>query len=89
MKNKPDDLLIEQLISTAHKFRLGKEAEGSVEFSECINRLEPLLTDPTKTQAFIQLFPAMLAAQERYDWLALADLLEYELPIQLSYLLAN
>ena len=43
MRNKSIDLLIELLILSAHKFRLGKEAEGSSLFRECINLLEVIL----------------------------------------------
>lgn len=90
MRNKSIDFLTELLILSAHKFRLGIEAEGSSLFRECINLLEVILNTPTiNTDKLNILLPEILAAQERFDWLGLADYLEYELPVQLSHLLEN
>lgn len=70
--------LTDTLISTAHKFRFGKEAEAAQALRQCIDRLEPLSSQlPQAT--FMAYMSAILAAQERYDWLAIADTLEYEL----------
>ncbi len=79
MTNCTPDTLIEKLIETAHRFRLGQEAEGSQRLRECIDHLEPMLPTLQQANQVIQLVPLMLAAQERHDWLGLADYLEYEL----------
>ncbi len=79
MKDQKNQPLISLLISAAHKFRLGKEAEGSVQFRECINLLEPMLNNSIKENEMTLFFPAMLAAQERFDWLSLADYLEFDI----------
>ncbi|MGL5028310.1 MAG: hypothetical protein ACRC6P_20385 [Shewanella oncorhynchi] len=84
MNNKPIDVLTIKLISTATKFRLGYEADGSHDFAHCIDQLKPLLPELTNTETVLQLFSEMLAAQERHDWLALADSLEYDLPLLLK-----
>lgn len=76
--------LIAKLIATAHKFRLGREAEASQQFRECLNLLEPILKSAPQADEITLILPAILAAQERYDWLALADYLEYELPSMLQ-----
>ncbi|WP_413736104.1 hypothetical protein [Shewanella sp. BJSY2023SW005] len=76
--------LTDQFITAAHAFRLGHEAEGSQLLRECLDQLEPLLTELPHSEAIIQLLPHMLAAQERHDWLGLADYLEYELKALLS-----
>lgn len=74
--------LIEQLINTAHHFRLGQEADGSKKLRECLNIIEPIIEKldvDAKSQIF-KIIPSMLTAQENQDWLALADFLEYEIP---------
>lgn len=84
MKNDVCSILNPKLISTAHKLRLGHEADGSHDFRECIDLINDVLTEMQNTVAVMTLFQDMLAAQERHDWLALADCLEYELPLQLE-----
>ena len=84
MNNKPIDILTMKLISTATKFRLGYEADGSHDFAHCIDLLKPLLPELTNEVTVAQLFREMLAEQERHDWLALADSLEYDLPLLLK-----
>ena len=84
MNNKPIDVLTMKLISTANKFRLGYEADGSHDFAHCIDQLKPLLPELTNAETVVALFRDMLAAQERHDWLALADSLEYDLPLLLK-----
>ncbi|MCG9737605.1 hypothetical protein L1D32_05495 [Shewanella insulae] len=63
----------------ARSFRLGQEAEGSQRLREGLDLLEPLLSSHPQAQLIFQLIPNMLAAQERHDWLGLADYLEHEL----------
>lgn len=84
MKNDINTVLIPKLISTAHKLRLGQEADGSSDFGECIVLITTILPELQNTKAMMTLFRHMLATQERHDWLALADCLEYELPLQLQ-----
>ena len=84
MNNKPIEVLIMKLILTASKFRLGYEADGSHDFAHCIDQLKPLLPELTNAETVVALFRDMLAAQERHDWLALADSLEYDLPLLLK-----
>ena len=84
MNNKATDELVMKLITTASKFRLGYEADGSHDFSNCIDLLKPLLPGLTNAVTVVQLFSEMLAAQERHDWLSLADSLEYDLPLLLN-----
>ncbi|QSX28987.1 hypothetical protein JYB88_12065 [Shewanella cyperi] len=84
MKNDVRAILIPKLISTAHKLRLGQEADGSRDFGACIDLLTGILPELQDTKAVMALFQTMLAAQERHDWLALADCLEYELPLLLQ-----
>ncbi|GIU46257.1 hypothetical protein [Shewanella algidipiscicola] len=83
MRNEPADTLIIKLISAAHKFRLGHEADGSHDFAQCIDLLKPILPELQNAVTVVELFREMLAAQERHDWLALADSLEYDLPLLL------
>jgi hypothetical protein len=76
--------LITQLVETAHRFRLGEEAEASRNLRQCLDNLEPLLVNLKHANLILNKVPEMMAAQERHDWLALADYLEYELPILLQ-----
>lgn len=77
--------LTNQLINTAHHFRLGREADGSKKLRECLNIIEPMIEtlDADVKSKILKIIPPMLAAQENHDWLALADFLEYEIPILL------
>lgn len=63
-------------------FRLGREVEGAVSMVEVLDVAAGLLgCAPQALQAqFAALFSELLAAQQRQDWIALADSLEYELP---------
>ncbi|WP_076410863.1 hypothetical protein [Shewanella sp. UCD-KL12] len=78
------DTLKEKLVSTAQLLRLGQEAEGSKRLRECLDHLEPMLPTLTNSQAILASVPAMLSAQERQDWLGLADTLEYEITALLN-----
>ncbi len=62
-------------------FRLGREVEAAVLMVELLGSASDLLVRAPKVlQAqFAALFSALLAAQQRQDWIALADSLEYEL----------
>lgn len=76
--------LSEAFATTAVAFRLGQEAKASKQFRECINLLERILKTHCNAPKIITILPEMLAAQERQDWLSLADYIEYELPILLK-----
>ncbi|MDH0447862.1 hypothetical protein [Shewanella sp. GD04112] len=71
--------LEDSLRQTAHLFRLGKEAQASVELRNCLEIIEKSNSEITHLAAFQQILPSMLQAQEQHDWLSLADYLEYEL----------
>ncbi|ABO23204.1 hypothetical protein SHLO109777_11265 [Shewanella loihica] len=77
-------VITSDFVEAAHAFRLGQEAEGSQRLREGLDLLEPLLSSHPKAQVIFQLIPNMLAAQERHDWLGLADYLEHELSALLS-----
>ncbi|MFW3898035.1 hypothetical protein [Pseudomonas putida] len=63
-------------------FRLGRDIEAAVAMVELFAAAPALFAlAPGATQeAFAALFSEMLAAQQRQDWISLADSLEYELP---------
>lgn len=71
---------VAELIAVAHLLRVGKEVHGSKQLRSCLHELEKRLSNLNNKQRILSLLPQMLAAQERSDWLALADYLEYELP---------
>jgi len=83
MKLDINNALVPKLISTAHKLRLGHEADGSHDLGECLDVINGILSELQDTASLMVLFQDMLTAQERHDWLALADCLEYELPLLL------
>lgn len=73
------ETLTEKLISTAHKLRMGQEAEGAKRLRECLDHLESMLPNLINSPAILAKVPDMLAAQKRQDWLGLADTLEFEI----------
>ncbi|MHA6196503.1 hypothetical protein ACX3YG_19270 [Pseudomonas wadenswilerensis] len=62
-------------------FRLGRDVEAGVAMVELFEVAPDLLSQaPEALQGqFAALFGELLAAQQRQDWIALADSLEYEL----------
>ncbi|MDZ3993192.1 hypothetical protein [Pseudomonas sp. Teo4] len=56
-------------------FRLGRDVEGALRMVELFDAVLPQV----EPQAGAVVLQAMLDAQQRQDWLALADYLEYEL----------
>lgn len=56
-------------------FRLGRDVQGALRMVELIDAVLPQVAP----QAGAVVLQAMLDAQQRQDWLALADYLEYEL----------
>lgn len=72
---------LQSLRSAAVAFRLGMEAQGNEAFVGFVDRLAPLLADPERAQAAGEIgpfLPEIVAAQQRGDFLRVADLLEYE-----------
>lgn len=70
-----------QLVPLAHKFRMGLSVEAALELPALMKSLIPLLpTLPVAAQQRLpQIMSAMLACQQRMDWLGLADWIEFEL----------
>lgn len=60
-------------------FRLGRDVEGGVEMVALFEGVLPLFAAPALQQQSTALLGQLLAAQERQDWIGLADSLEYEL----------
>ncbi|MDH1469612.1 hypothetical protein [Shewanella sp. GD03713] len=77
--NSPKQSLEDMLCQAAHSFRLGKEAQGSVEFRLCLDSIEKHHPELMQLPSFQQMLAPMLQAQELHDWLSLADYLEHEL----------
>ena len=79
-------LISSQLTTLAAQFRLGLSLDAALALPPLMKSLLPLL--PTLPLAMQQQLPqilsAILACQEREDWLGLADWLEYELLYLLS-----
>jgi hypothetical protein len=71
----------DELNGAAALFRLGREAEGNAAFTRLIERLQAELggADPGALAPLFPTFETIVRAQERSDWLFVADLLEYEL----------
>ncbi|MBV8043978.1 hypothetical protein [Pluralibacter sp.] len=70
-----------QFTTLAEQFRLGLSLDAALALPPLLKLLLPLLpTLPAQTQRQLpQIMSAILACQEREDWLGLADWLEYEL----------
>ncbi|MEL4250750.1 hypothetical protein AAEH72_07005 [Shewanella xiamenensis] len=78
-KPSPKQSLEDMLCQASHSFRLGKEAQASVEFRLCLDSIEKHHPELMQLPSFQQMLAPMLQAQEQHDWLNLADYLEYEL----------
>jgi hypothetical protein len=75
MTNK--QLLMDKLLIAAKEFRLGKEGQANESLRECIDLLTPMMQQlPAEISPYLC---AILEAQERHDWLAVADGIEYEI----------
>ena len=75
------------LEAAAHELRLGHVAAGCDAFARCADELGRLLAQPANAEAAALLLPLLqeaLAAQQRADWIALADVLQYELAERLE-----
>lgn len=74
------------LFDTVAAFRLGMEGEANENFTKLIDVLDKALQNaPVKNRAELSLILAeVFAAQQRQDYLNIADLLEYRLAPLLS-----
>ncbi|MDE1164317.1 MAG: hypothetical protein PW845_02760 [Pseudomonas sp.] len=65
----------------AQLFRLGRDVEAALAMVELISALMPLFapTPESVRQQWSVLLAQVFACQQRQDWLALADYLEYEM----------
>jgi streptomycin 6-kinase len=70
-----------QLKAAADSFRLGREAEGNTAFARIVERLQAELgaAGPSALAPLLPTFESIFAAQQRSDWLFVADLLEHQL----------
>jgi hypothetical protein len=64
----------------ARLFRLGRDIEAALEMVELFESAMPMLAErPFAEREYgTQLLERMLECQQRQDWLALADYMEYE-----------
>lgn len=71
----------EHLRRCAGLFRLGRDVEAAVAMVEPLESAarQFAAASPAVQAQFATLFAQMLAAQQRQDWIDLADSLEYEL----------
>ncbi|MGE6385876.1 hypothetical protein ACQKEN_09440 [Pseudomonas sp. NPDC078416] len=72
--------VVEEARECAKLFRLGRDIEGALKMVELIDRSLPLM-DGVSAQSQAEwgrVLSAILACQERQDWLGLADWLEVE-----------
>ena len=60
-------------------FRLGRDVEAGVEMVALFDGALPLFAAPALQQDAAALLGQILAAQQRQDWIGVADSLEYEL----------
>lgn len=69
--------ITEQCIALAHHFRLGLHVESALQLPGLVE--QALHTLPPEHQGdAVTIVSALLACQERHDWLGLADWLEVE-----------
>ena len=67
------------LDDTVRHFRLGMEAAGNESFVGFVDALMGVLANPKpEDEALAAWFPEIVSAQERGDFLRVADLLEFE-----------
>jgi len=67
--------------SVSRPLRLGMEAQGCLALVSCIDKLQPLLSNFSDhtAQQLIGFLEGALLAQERKDYLLIADMLEHEI----------
>ncbi|MFQ1845132.1 hypothetical protein ACK36I_04075 [Aeromonas veronii] len=65
-------------ITLAHRFRLGHHVESALTLPDLLEQVLLALPHEHRSEA-ARIIAALLACQERHDWLGLADWLEGEL----------
>ncbi len=73
------DQLTALLSDTASLFRLGQEGKANAQYQQIIGQVQAWITASKNKEAYMPVLTQLLNAQERKDWLDLADTLEYEL----------
>ncbi|ABV85373.1 hypothetical protein [Shewanella pealeana] len=76
--------LVNTLIESGQLFRTGREGKANSLYASSVESLLSHGARVTDQQNFLVIMKFILAAQERQDWIALADSLEFELPLLLS-----
>ncbi|QDF67718.1 hypothetical protein FJQ87_14465 [Shewanella sp. SNU WT4] len=79
MLNKSEQQLLRQC---AYDYRCGNEGLANAAYLTCINLMQAHY-QAQPTAELLTIMQSLLSAQERQDWLGLADTLEYELLQQL------
>ncbi|MGL5471497.1 MAG: hypothetical protein ACRDCT_25540 [Shewanella sp.] len=69
--------ITEQCIALAHNFRLGLHVENALQLPGLVEQALHALPPEHQGDA-VTIVSALLACQERHDWLGLADWLEVE-----------
>jgi hypothetical protein len=75
-------MVAEILRTSVRQFRLGMEGAGSASLVKLVDALLNLLAAPERSQLSTRLLPLLkdiIAAQQRGDYLYIADILEYEI----------
>lgn len=72
--------VVEEARDCAKLFRLGRDIEGALKMVELIDRSLPLMDGASaeRQAEWGRVLGAILACQERQDWLGVADWLEVE-----------
>ncbi|MBD8709350.1 hypothetical protein IFT47_22210 [Pseudomonas sp. CFBP 13711] len=72
--------VVEEARDCAKLFRLGRDIEGALKMVELIDRSLPLMdgVSADRQAEWGRVLSAILACQERQDWLGVADWLEVE-----------
>lgn len=76
-----EELLVDQARQCSALFRLGRDVEAALVMVEVAEQVQSRVggADRQLAARWVELLTSMLDSQERQDWLALADYLEYEL----------
>lgn len=75
----PAEQLTQLLADTARQFRLGQEGSANAQYQQVVEQVQHWIAKASNQQAYMPVLSQLLNAQERHDWLDLADTLEYEL----------
>jgi hypothetical protein len=70
--------VVEEARECAKLFRLGRDIEGALKMVELIDRSLPQGVSAERQAEWGRVLSAILACQERQDWLGVADWLEVE-----------